>query len=110
MIVMMMILSDREAPRVHGCPTSFEVRLNPGESSREVWWAEPKFSDNVNLHYVQQSHSPGHPLSRGSHHISYMAGDAEGNKARCSFTVVVHGISITFNYLYYSAPEFPASS
>ncbi|CAG7721937.1 unnamed protein product [Allacma fusca] len=82
---------DREAPRVHGCPTSFEIRLSPGETSREVWWSEPKFSDNVKLHYVQQSHSPGHLLSRGTHHISFVAGDAEGNKARCSFTIVVHG-------------------
>lgn len=82
---------DREAPRVHGCPTSFEIRLAPGEGSREVWWSEPKFSDNVKLQYVQQSHSPGHALSRGNHHVSYVAGDAEGNKARCSFTITVHG-------------------
>lgn len=84
-------MPDREAPRVHGCPTSFEIRLAPGEGSREVWWSEPKFSDNVKLQYVQQSHSPGHALSRGNHHVSYIAGDAEGNKARCSFTVTVHG-------------------
>jgi hypothetical protein len=82
---------DREAPRVQGCPTSFEIRLSTGESSREVWWSEPKFSDNVKLHYVQQTHTPGHLLSRGTHAISYVAGDAEANKARCAFTITVHG-------------------
>jgi len=82
---------DREAPHVQGCPTSFEIRLNPGETAREVWWSEPKFSDNVKLHYVQQSHTPGKILPRGNHHISFIAGDAEGNKARCSFTITIQG-------------------
>lgn len=88
---MCFFIIDREAPRVHGCPTSFEIRLGSNEGSREVWWAEPKFSDNVHVKFVQQSHTPGLALSRGNHHIGYVAGDAEGNKARCSFTVTVHG-------------------
>ncbi|XP_035701322.1 uncharacterized protein LOC118433481 [Folsomia candida] len=82
---------DLEAPRVQGCPTSFEVRLNPGETSREMWWSEPKFTDNVKLHYVQQSHNPGLLMTDGTTHINYVAGDAEGNKARCSFSITVHG-------------------
>lgn len=76
---------------MQGCPTSFEIRLNSGESSREIWWSEPKFTDNVKVHSVQNSHSPGIHLSRGNHYITYLAGDAEGNKARCTFTITIHG-------------------
>lgn len=98
-----MLKTDQESPRVLGCPTSFEVRLNPGETTREIWWSEPKFSDNVKLHYVQQSHSPGIKLEQGTHHISYIAGDAEGNKARCSFSITIHGkVGVVLSFSKYS--------
>lgn len=43
---------DTENPKVSTCPTSFEVRLNPGERNRLIFWQEPTFTDNVGVERV----------------------------------------------------------
>ena len=35
------------------------------------------------------SYLPGHHFPSGRHHVLYQATDAEGNKAKCGFTVTV---------------------
>lgn len=37
------------------CPTSFEVRLSPGERNRLIFWQEPTFTDNVGVEHVYKT-------------------------------------------------------
>nr|CAD7446655.1 unnamed protein product [Timema bartmani] len=104
---------DAESPRVSDCPQSFQVQLAPGETSRQVRWKEPVFTDNVavvlpvykskvhcNYHRILTAlietriadrMEPGQKISVGLHHVNYLALDAEGNRAKCHFSVHVKG-------------------
>ncbi len=35
------------------------------------------------------SYLPGHHFPAGRHHVLYQATDADGNKAKCGFTITV---------------------
>nr|CAD7456482.1 unnamed protein product [Timema tahoe] len=102
---------DAESPKVSDCPQSFQVQLAPGETSRQVRWKEPVFTDNVavvlpvykskvhcNYHRILTAlietriadrMEPGQKISVGLHHVNYLALDAEGNRAKCHFSVHV---------------------
>lgn len=41
------------------CPTSFEVRLSPGERNRLIFWQEPTFTDNVAVEHVYKTRVRG---------------------------------------------------
>lgn len=47
--------TDTENPKVSTCPTSFEVRLSPGERNRLIFWQEPTFTDNVGVERVYKT-------------------------------------------------------
>lgn len=49
------IFSDTDNPKVTMCPTSFEVRLSPGERNRLIFWQEPTFTDNVGVEHVYKT-------------------------------------------------------
>lgn len=51
--------SDTENPKVTMCPTSFEVRLSPGERNRLIFWQEPTFTDNVAVEHVYKTRVRG---------------------------------------------------
>ncbi|CAG2068014.1 unnamed protein product [Timema podura] len=86
----MFVFADAESPRVSDCPQSFQVQLAPGETSRQVRWKEPVFTDNVAVVLpVYKSKEPGQKISVGLHHVNYLALDAEGNRAKCHFSVHV---------------------
>ena len=45
--------------------------------------------DNVQIQHVMASFLPGHQFTAGRHHVLYTATDADGNKARCGFTITI---------------------
>lgn len=47
--------TDREDPRVFGCPKSFTVHLTEGEVNSQVSWKEPVFKDNVEIAHLWKS-------------------------------------------------------
>ena len=102
---MIIHVKDMEAPRVQQCPRSFTEMLSPGQSVKKITWTEPVFSDNVKIQHVMASFLPGHYFSAGRHNILYQASDADGNRAKCGFTITVlanHGGQVY--------PELPAPS
>ncbi len=82
-------VKDADPPRVRHCPRSFTTHLSAGVSSAPVSWQEPVFSDNVGVSHVMATFLPGHRFGPGVHNVLYTATDADGNRARCGFTVTV---------------------
>ncbi|KAK2588211.1 hypothetical protein KPH14_004248 [Odynerus spinipes] len=80
---------DTENPKVSTCPTSFEVRLSPGEPNRLIFWQEPTFTDNVGVERIYKTREPGQLMYPGVHNVRYIASDAAGNQAECHFSVHV---------------------
>ncbi|XP_055387901.1 uncharacterized protein LOC129616312 isoform X2 [Condylostylus longicornis] len=78
---------DKEAPRVEHCPGDLWVIAKNG--SAVVSWDEPHFSDNIGIVKIieRNGHRPGQTLMWGSYEITYVAFDAAGNSATCSFKV-----------------------
>ena len=79
--------TDKEAPRVEYCPGDLWIIAKNG--SAVVNWDEPHFSDNVAVTKIieKNGHRSGQTLLWGSYEISYVASDAAGNTATCSFHV-----------------------
>ena len=86
---MIIHVKDMEPPRVQQCPQSFTEMLAPGQSVKRITWTEPAFSDNVKIQHVMASFLPSHYFSAGKHNILYTATDADGNRAKCGFTITV---------------------
>ena len=80
---------DKEPPRVDRCPGDLWVIAKNGSSL--VNWDMPVFSDNVGVTRVveKSGHKPGHNLAWGAYDIAYIAYDAAGNAATCTFKVTV---------------------
>lgn len=78
---------DKEAPQVEHCPGDLWVIARNG--SAVVSWDEPHFSDNVGITKIieKNGHRPGQTLLWGTYDITYIAYDAAGNSATCSFKV-----------------------
>ncbi|KAF4523393.1 hypothetical protein B566_EDAN013475, partial [Ephemera danica] len=76
-------------PEVQGCPNNFEQPVREGYNSRQVYWREPVFTDNVEVVNVYKNKEPGSVFSVGAHQVTYTARDAAGNRAHCSFTVTL---------------------
>lgn len=66
--------------------------------SANVYWDEPKFNDNVGIVRVEEKsgHHPGQTLMWGNYQVVYVAFDAVGNAATCSFKVYVLGKVFNF--------------
>ncbi|XP_029163192.1 fibrillin-1-like isoform X1 [Nylanderia fulva] len=95
---------DTENPKVTMCPTSFEVRLSPGERNRLIFWQEPTFTDNVAVEHVYKTKGPGHVMYPGVHSVRYVASDAAGNRAECHFSIHVRESEEDHNHS--SEPRF----
>ncbi|GBP19642.1 Fibropellin-1 [Eumeta japonica] len=80
---------DKEPPTVQHCPGDLWVIAKNG--SAVVSWDEPVFSDNVGVVKVgeKSGHRPGQNLAWGIYDIAYVAYDAAGNAATCTFKVTV---------------------
>lgn len=80
---------DKEPPQVEHCPGDIWTISRNG--SAQVTWDEPHFSDNVGVTRIieRNGHRPGQTLLWGTYDITYIASDAAGNTATCSFKVSV---------------------
>lgn len=80
---------DKEPPKVEHCPGDLWVIARNG--SAVVNWDEPHFSDNVGVVSIveRNRHRPGQTLLWGTYDITYIASDASGNTAICSFKVTL---------------------
>lgn len=80
---------DKEPPQVQHCPGDLWIISRNG--SAQVSWDEPEFSDNVGVTRIieRSGHRSGQTLLWGAYDITYIASDAAGNTATCSFKVSV---------------------
>lgn len=80
---------DKIPPKVEYCPGDLWIITKNG--SALVSWDEPHFNDNVGVVKVveKNGHTPGQTLLWGTYEIAYVAFDAAGNTASCSFKVSV---------------------
>lgn len=80
---------DKIPPKVEYCPGDLWIITKNG--SALVAWDEPHFSDNVGIVKIQEKsgHRPGQTLLWGIYQIAYVASDAAGNTATCTFKVSV---------------------
>lgn len=80
---------DKIPPKVEHCPGDLWIITKNG--SAIVAWTEPEFTDNVGITKIQENsgHRSGQMLSWGIYQIAYIASDAAGNKATCTFKVSV---------------------
>lgn len=80
---------DKEPPKVEHCPGDLWVIARNG--SAIVTWDEPHFSDNVGVTKIieRNGHRSGQTLLWGTYDITYIASDAAGNSATCSFKVAL---------------------
>lgn len=85
---------DKIPPKVEYCPGDLWFITKNG--SALVAWDEPHFSDNVGVVGVQEKsgHRPGQTLLWGIYQIAYVASDAAGNTATCTFKVNNFGFSL----------------
>ncbi|CAG9863735.1 unnamed protein product [Phyllotreta striolata] len=80
---------DKIPPKVEYCPGDLWIITKNG--SALVVWDEPHFTDNVAITKIQEKsgHRPGQTLLWGIYQIAYVASDAAGNTATCTFKVSV---------------------
>eukprot|EP01029_Cantina_marsupialis_P005840 TRINITY_DN1632_c0_g5_i1.p3 TRINITY_DN1632_c0_g5~~TRINITY_DN1632_c0_g5_i1.p3 ORF type:complete len:819 (+),score=138.72 TRINITY_DN1632_c0_g5_i1:3540-5996(+) len=78
------IVTDDQAPVISGCPTNITV----GACSNTVNWTAPTATDNCSV-TLTSTHNSGDVFNVGTTTVVYTATDASGNKANCSFDVIV---------------------
>ena len=80
---------DKQPPKVEHCPGDLWVIARNG--SAVVSWDEPHFSDNIGVTKMveKNGYRPGQTLLWGAYEITYVASDAAGNTASCTFRVTL---------------------
>ena len=80
---------DNEPPAIY-CPQNQEVKKESGNLAIKVYWQPPTYRDNSGLPVNIFTESiNGSDFTTGSYTIRYQATDQEGNKATCTFVIVV---------------------
>ena len=90
-----MLCTDVTAP-VIVCPASIEAKTSKDESVGHVEWRVPAAVDNSGFQptvTVIPALVPPVLLPIGNNTITYTAEDGNKNKARCTFTITVRGLS-----------------
>ena len=84
------VTTDMESPTLI-CPEDIEDYAD-GESTTPVEWIAPTPSDNSGVvPWSNSSHTSGDLFAIDDTVVTYAAWDPSGNKATCSFTVIVTG-------------------
>ncbi|XP_030830190.1 uncharacterized protein LOC588928 isoform X5 [Strongylocentrotus purpuratus] len=84
------IVIDAELPDIQNCPANLTVSTDLGSNqATNVTWTEPSASDNSGSVGFVGSKNSGAMFPFGSSPVYYMAVDASGNEAECSFYVSV---------------------
>lgn len=93
-------LVDDEPPEITGCPGTIRRVASAGSNSVEVTWIEPTVSDNTgSVYWESKPAEPGSSFSVGTSDLTYVASDGFGNKATCSFQIVISGKLLSSIYL-----------
>jgi hypothetical protein len=79
--------TDTIKPRFINCPTI--LTFTTADTCARVQWTPPTATDNCTLQVVIPSHQPGTCFRIGSTSVSYLAIDAKGNRAECTFGILV---------------------
>lgn len=82
--------SDREAPTVT-CPNDVMQGTDLGKMTTNVTWSDALAVDNSGqVETLTSDYQPG-VFGTGVTMVTYTGTDPSGNKANCSFSVIVHG-------------------
>eukprot|EP00912_Choanoflagellata_sp_UC4_P002365 UC4_evm1s1489 len=84
---------DKEAPRIPECPANVTINAEPGKTTSQhtISTVVPP-TDNVevtNTTFMPLAANNSHFFSLGQNFVSFIASDAAGNTANCSFSVTV---------------------
>ncbi|XP_038052340.1 uncharacterized protein LOC119725047 [Patiria miniata] len=84
------IVYDTEDPVFPICPMSILQATDEGSPFATVSWTVPNVTDNSGqTPTVEASDMPGDTFEIGSHTVTYLAEDNEGNTGLCSFVITV---------------------
>lgn len=92
-------------PDIVGCPADIEVIIELGTTRAMVDWIEPFSNDESGTdRLISRSNAPGEQFIIGRTTVVYIFGDSSGNRATCSFGVIVTAgelnlISMLFKYM-----------
>ncbi|WKX91989.1 hypothetical protein Q1695_010207 [Nippostrongylus brasiliensis] len=79
---------DKIPPTVKSCPRNIR-KLSSDRLTRVDWDTDEMFTDNVGVAAVKSNYRSGQSFTWGYYTVVYVASDAAGNTATCSFSVVV---------------------
>lgn len=84
-------VTDNQPPVIVNCPSNLTLNTSATQCSAIANWVTPTVTDNCPSATIVQTAGPlsGSPFSLGTTTVSYLATDAAGNTASCSFTVTV---------------------
>ena len=82
-------INDVELPILTGCPNDIIVSSDNGQCDASVFWQPITPSDNCPGVSLVSSHISGQTFPLGTTEVTYIATDASGNTAQCSFNVTV---------------------
>ena len=80
---------DDFAPTFFDCPGDLSIDLPPAKCDTTLTWTPPAASDNCGLDSVLVNIPPGTVFKPGQTIIQYVAKDAFGNSATCTFAISV---------------------
>ena len=80
---------DNEKPLISNCPSGIISYAHNITCKAIVSWAAPTASDNCHLDTFYSNYQPGDTFTVGTHEVIYTAIDDAGEKASCSFNIVV---------------------
>lgn len=88
-LVSMSVYLDNEPPIIY-CPQNQEVKKQSDNPTIKVYWQAPTYRDNSGQPVTIFTESiNGSDFRTGSYPIKYEATDHVGNKASCTFIIVV---------------------
>lgn len=79
---------DNSPPVLSACPADRTVNAT-ASCQAVVTWTPPNYSDNCSGTILSSSKAPGSTFNLGTTVVTYIARDAAGNTATCSFNVTV---------------------
>ncbi|XP_038072382.1 uncharacterized protein LOC119740947 isoform X2 [Patiria miniata] len=92
-------IKDEEPPIISNCPQNI-TKVTSDQEAVKASWVEPTATDNLGPPQLMSSnHRPGNWFPPGSTTVTYSARDNAGNRAECSFVILVEDIPDS-NYIW----------
>ncbi|XP_022111055.1 hyalin-like [Acanthaster planci] len=80
---------DNESPVFSRCSSNFVSSASPSMATGTAFWVAPTASDNVGVTKLTSNYEPMAVLPIGITVVTYIAIDAAGNRANCSFNATI---------------------